>query len=61
MNTIKKGSRGEDVKTLQRKLGLNVDGIFGPKTDEAVKKFQKSYGLTALSSTGTSVRDLRGP
>ena len=43
MNTIKKGSKGEDVKTLQRKLHLTSDGIFGPKTEEAVKKFQKAH------------------
>lgn len=46
MTTIKKGSRGEDVKTLQRKLYLTSDGVFGPKTEEAVKKFQKDHFLT---------------
>lgn len=52
MTTIKYGSRGEDVKTLQKKLGLNVDGVFGTKTDESVKKFQKSHGLTADGIVG---------
>lgn len=48
---LKLGSRGEDVKRLQmalNKLGFNcgaVDGIFGPKTQAAVKAFQKKYGL----------------
>ena len=32
MTTIKLGSRGEDVKTLQKKLNLSVDGIVGPST-----------------------------
>ena len=45
-STIKRGSRGDDVKTLQRKLNLQPDGIFGVLTDEAVREFQKSKGLT---------------
>ena len=51
MNTIKNGSRGADVKTLQSKLneigkyGLTVDGIFGAKTEAAVKDFQKKNKL----------------
>lgn len=46
MNVLKKGSKGEDVKTLQRLLNVTpVDGDFGPKTDAAVKAFQKSKGL----------------
>lgn len=46
MNTIKIGSRGEDVKILQNRLNLSVDGIFGASTDSAVRAFQKSKGLT---------------
>lgn len=45
MVTIKKGSKGDDVKTLQSALHLVVDGIFGRITDEAVKDFQKKNGL----------------
>lgn len=42
--------RGDDVATLQSRLvemGFNlgrVDGIFGPRTESAVKEFQKSTG-----------------
>ena len=54
MNTIKLGSRGEDVKTLQKKLNLAVDGIFGPLTQEAVKEFQKNNGLTVDGIVGTN-------
>lgn len=49
--TIKKGSKGTDVKHLQKflnwcmKSGLKVDGICGPKTVKAIKAFQKRYGL----------------
>ena len=46
MTTIKLGSKGEDVKTLQKYLGLVADGNFGTKTDKAVKEWQKSKGLT---------------
>ncbi|MEN9736207.1 MAG: hypothetical protein RL129_917, partial [Actinomycetota bacterium] len=45
--------RGDDVATLQSRLvemGFNlgrVDGIFGPRTESAVKEFQKSTGAKA--------------
>lgn len=42
---LKLGSRGNEVKTLQEKLNLKADGIFGPLTEEAVKDFQRSNGL----------------
>ena len=42
---LKKGSKGEAVKQLQRALNLIPDGIFGTLTEEAVKAFQKSKGL----------------
>jgi len=47
MNTIKLGSRGEDVKVLQMYLGLNPDGDFGPKTLLKVKEWQLKNGLVA--------------
>ncbi len=43
---LKVGSKGEDVKKLQSKLGLGSDGIFGKGTEEAVKSFQLKNGLT---------------
>lgn len=44
--TVGPGNVGDDVKRLQRMLnrqgaGLELDGIFGPLTEAAVKKFQK--------------------
>ena len=48
---LRRGSRGEDVKALQRELlakGINpgpVDGIFGPKTEDAIKRFQERFHL----------------
>ena len=44
---LKRGSRGEGVKQLQRNLGMTgseVDGIFGPATEKAVRTFQKYSG-----------------
>ena len=42
---LKLGSKGEDVKTLQEKLGLKADGSFGPGTEKAVKEWQTKNGL----------------
>lgn len=45
MQTLRIGSRGNDVKILQRALNLYEDGIFGNLTLERVKEYQKSVGL----------------
>ena len=55
--TIKRGSTGQVVKTLQTKLkakgySLSVDGDFGTKTENAVKDFQKKNKLTADGIVG---------
>ena len=42
---LKNGSKGEDVKKLQEKLGVEAIGTFGPKTEAAVKDWQKANGL----------------
>jgi len=47
MNTIKLGSKGEDVKILQMYLGITPDGDFGPKTLLKVKEWQLKNGLVA--------------
>jgi putative chitinase len=49
---LKLGSEGEDVKKLQRKLGVDPIGKFGPKTDAAVKEWQSKNGLTADGIVG---------
>jgi putative chitinase len=43
---LKIGSKGDDVKKFQAKLGLVSDGIFGKGTEEAIKSFQTKNGLT---------------
>ena len=51
--TIKRGSKGDKVKSLQKFLNwygnykLSVDGICGAKTVSAIKAFQKAEKITA--------------
>jgi putative chitinase len=49
---LKIGSKGEDVKKLQSKLGLGADGIFGAGTAAAVKKWQSENGLDSDGIVG---------
>lgn len=47
---LRRGDHGDAVRTLQQALnrfgyGLVVDGDFGPKTDAAVRAFQRSQGI----------------
>ena len=46
------GSRGDDVKKIQEKLGLHADGIFGAGTEKAVKTWQAAHGVTADGIVG---------
>lgn len=56
--TSKYGSTGDEVKKIQQKLADlgysvgNVDGIYGQKTQSAVKDFQRNVGLTADGIAG---------
>ena len=49
---LKVGSKGDDVKKLQEKLGLGADGSFGPGTEKAVKEWQTANGLKADGLVG---------
>jgi putative chitinase len=49
---LKKGSKGDDVKKLQAKLGLAADGIFGAGTETKVKEWQAANGLGADGIVG---------
>lgn len=40
MKKLRWGSKGPEVRLLQKYLGVTVDGVFGPKTEAAVKAFQ---------------------
>ncbi len=45
MAILLRGLRGEPVKRLQAKLGVDADGIFGGGTEKALKDYQKENGL----------------
>ena len=49
---LKLGSTGDDVVKLQKKLGVDPIGKFGPKTEAAVKSWQSSNGLSAVGIVG---------
>jgi peptidoglycan hydrolase-like protein with peptidoglycan-binding domain len=55
---VMKGSSGEQVTNSQKALnradksGLEEDGDFGPKTEEAVKKYQQKTGLAVDGIVG---------
>ena len=49
---LKKGDKNEQVRQLQVKLGIDPVGTFGPKTEEAVKKYQAANGLVADGIVG---------
>lgn len=53
MPTLTQGARGTVVKTLQKDLGITADGIFGPNTTAAVKKFQAAHKLAADGVVGS--------
>ena len=65
VNTLKKGSTGAQVKTLQRLLyamgytgadgkRVSVDGDFGANTKAAVEKYQSKNGLVADGVVGAA-------
>jgi len=49
---LKKGDKNEQVRQLQILLGVDPVGTFGPKTEEAVKKYQATNGLVADGVVG---------
>ncbi len=56
-NALRAGSSGERVVQLQRDLSrlgypLTADGVFGAKTDAAVRRFQREHNLTADGIVG---------
>jgi hypothetical protein len=55
--TLRKGSTGDQVKSLQtlllaKGMKIDVDGQFGPKTAAALKEFQEAHGLVADAICG---------
>ncbi len=50
------GSRGPAVVKVQKRLGIEADGIFGPRTRAAVRAFQKRRGLVVDGIVGPQTR-----
>lgn len=66
LTVLRSGCRGDEVKELQQQLirmGYDcgtADGIFGRRTEEAVKEFQKEKGLTADGIVGEQTQKALG-
>jgi cell wall-associated NlpC family hydrolase len=54
------GSSGYAVRQLQAKLGIPVDGEFGPQTDAAVRSFQRDHELPVTGLVGPLTRAALG-
>lgn len=50
------GSSGPEVTELQKRLGLNPDGKFGPQTRDAVINLQKKLGVKADGAYGPQTK-----
>ena len=57
---VKLGSNGEIVKQLQSKLGLTLDGVFGPNTEKTLKEWQTKNGLISDGIAGQSTLEKMG-
>ena len=53
-------SKRGDIRALQRKIGVAADGIFGPATERALKRWQRRHGLVADGIAGPQTRAAMG-
>jgi peptidoglycan hydrolase-like protein with peptidoglycan-binding domain len=51
---------GGGVRSLQVALGLGADGVFGPATERALKRWQRAHGLTPDGVAGPRTRSKLG-
>ncbi|GMG83684.1 hypothetical protein LNKW23_28970 [Paralimibaculum aggregatum] len=64
MAALRKGAKGGEVRKLQEGINkalretpkLKLDGDFGPKTDAALRRFQKKAGMSADGIAGNEVK-----
>jgi hypothetical protein len=65
-SVLKKGMKGAEVKELQKLLTnkgystKGIDGLFGPATEAAVKKFQKAKKMKADGVVGPATKKALG-
>jgi peptidoglycan hydrolase-like protein with peptidoglycan-binding domain len=52
---LKRGAHGDIVKRLQAELAIGADGQFGPRTEKAVRDYQKKNGLVADGVAGLAM------
>ncbi len=52
MSLLMRGMQGEPVRILQQKLGVDADGVFGVKTDEALRAYQSENSLAVDGLAG---------
>jgi hypothetical protein len=50
--SVRRGMEGPAVSWVQRKLGLEADGKFGPATEQAVRSMQRASGLSVDGVVG---------
>jgi putative chitinase len=53
---LHRGSKGSEVVALQKIIGVRADGDFGPGTEAALKKWQKSKGLPTTGIVDPTTR-----
>lgn len=58
--TVRWGHTGSDVRAVQRIVGTDADGIFGPLTHRAVKNFQADNGLVVDGIVGPNTKAAMG-
>jgi peptidoglycan hydrolase-like protein with peptidoglycan-binding domain len=57
---LKRGSRGPLVVQVQQQLGIPADGVFGPQTATAVRRFQGRKHLTVDGIVGPQTARMLG-
>ena len=57
---LERGNTGDDVRAVQRALGITADGDFGPNTRRAVLDFQARNGLVVDGIVGPATKRALG-
>jgi Putative peptidoglycan binding domain len=57
---LRRGSRGEPVRAIQRALGIRVDGVYGANTTQQVRNFQRRNNLLVDGVVGPATRSALG-